>query len=352
MGRMLGIEPRAARAAWTVLLVGLFLAALYYTRAVLLVFVLAVLFAYLISPVVDLVERSVLRRFSRTWSLALVYTLLIAALATVGTLVGNRAAREASAFAQRFPALVAQVEQSLETASGPAWLQPVKQYALTEVRARAQDFGQAVLPLVQEATLRLASLVSSVITIVLIPILGFFFLKDGPELRAGIVRAAPEERRPMVEAILADIHVTLGQFIRALVILSAATFAFYGIFFLAIGVPYAVLLATVAAALEFIPVFGPLTASILIVLVALFTGFGHALLIIGFLAGYRLFQDYILTPHLMSSGVALHPLLVIFGALAGEEIGGIPGMFLAIPVMATLRIIYVRASRPRAAAAE
>lgn len=349
---MLGIEPRAARAAWTVFLVGLLLAALYYTRAVLLVFILAILFAYLISPVVNLVERSVLRRLSRTWSLALVYTLLIAALVTVGTLVGNRAAREASAFAQRFPALVAQVEQSLESTAGPAWLQPVKQHAISEIRARAQDFGQVVLPLVQEATSRLASLVSSIISVVLIPILGFFFLKDGPELRAAILRAAPEERRPVLEAIMADVHVTLGQFIRALVILSLATLAFYGVFFLAIGMPYAVLLATIAAALEFIPVIGPLAASVLIVLVALSTGFGHVLLIVGFLAGYRLFQDYILSPHLMGSGVALHPLLITFGALAGERIGGIPGMFLSIPVMATLRIIYVRASRSRAAAAD
>ena len=44
----------------------------------------------------------------------------------------------------------------------------------------------------------------------------------------------------------------------------------------------------------------------------------------------------------MSSGVALHPLLVIFGVLAGEQIGGVAGMFLSIPVLAILRVIYVR----------
>jgi predicted PurR-regulated permease PerM len=55
-----------------------------------------------------------------------------------------------------------------------------------------------------------------------------------------------------------------------------------------------------------------------------------------------LIQDYVLQPYLMSSGVALHPLLVIFGVLAGEQVGGVPGMFLSIPVLATLRVIYVR----------
>jgi predicted PurR-regulated permease PerM len=51
----------------------------------------------------------------------------------------------------------------------------------------------------------------------------------------------------------------------------------------------------------------------------------------------------------MSSGIALHPLLVIFGALAGEELAGIPGMFLSVPVMATLRVLYLRIKKARLA---
>jgi predicted PurR-regulated permease PerM len=50
----------------------------------------------------------------------------------------------------------------------------------------------------------------------------------------------------------------------------------------------------------------------------------------------------VLQPYLMSAGVALHPLWVIFGVLAGEQIAGVAGMFLSIPVLATLRVIVVR----------
>jgi predicted PurR-regulated permease PerM len=45
---------------------------------------------------------------------------------------------------------------------------------------------------------------------------------------------------------------------------------------------------------------------------------------------------------LMSSGVAIHPLLVLFGVLAGEQVAGIPGMFFSVPVMAALRVVLVR----------
>ncbi len=49
----------------------------------------------------------------------------------------------------------------------------------------------------------------------------------------------------------------------------------------------------------------------------------------------------------MGAGIELHPLLVIFGALAGEEVAGIPGMFLSVPVLAALRLVYIRIQKAR-----
>jgi predicted PurR-regulated permease PerM len=60
--------------------------------------------------------------------------------------------------------------------------------------------------------------------------------------------------------------------------------------------------------------------------------------IVVFLAAYRLFQDYVLSPYLMSEEIELHPVLVIIGILGGEQIGGVPGMFLAVPLLAAARL--------------
>ena len=89
-------------------------------------------------------------------------------------------------------------------------------------------------------------------------------------------------------------------------------------------------------------------------IVAALTGFDHLWLLALFFVVYRLFQDYVLNPILMSGGVAVPPLLVLFGLLAGEEIGGIVGIFLAIPVLAIARIVVIRMAheaRARRAAA-
>ena len=80
-------------------------------------------------------------------------------------------------------------------------------------------------------------------------------------------------------------------------------------------------------------------------LVAGLSGYPHLLWIVIFLVVYRLFQDYVLSPYLLSSGVELHPLLVLFGVLAGEQVAGIPGMFFSVPVIAALRVIFIRLRR-------
>ena len=175
----------------------------------------------------------------------------------------------------------------------------------------------------------------------LVPVLGFFFLKDGPEFRDSLLEMLAEgSRRDEIKEIAADVHLLLAQYMRALVLLAAVVFAAYGLFFFLIGVPYGILLAAIAFFLEFIPVVGPLVAVVAVLMVAGLSGFQHLLWILIFLVVFRIFQDYVLSPHLMSKGAKLQPVMVIFGILAGGQIAGIPGIFLSVPVLAILRIVY------------
>jgi len=74
---------------------------------------------------------------------------------------------------------------------------------------------------------------------------------------------------------------------------------------------------------------GPLTSATIILLVAGFSGYHPLWAIVAFLGAYRIFQDYVLSPHLMSAGMELHPLLVIFGVFSGEQVAGVAGAFLS-----------------------
>jgi predicted PurR-regulated permease PerM len=187
-----------------------------------------------------------------------------------------------------------------------------------------------------------------IVYVVLIPILSFFFLKDGREMRLNAVDSLfEEERRPVVEGILEDINRLLGEYIRALVLLSICSFLGNLLFLLVTGAPYAVLLAVVVAICEFLPVVGPLLGAAAVVLVTGLSGYSHLLLYLIFWILFRGFQDYIVSPSLMAKGVKLNPLLVLFGVLSGERIAGVFGMFFSVPVIATLRVLFVRLRRTR-----
>jgi predicted PurR-regulated permease PerM len=93
---------------------------------------------------------------------------------------------------------------------------------------------------------------------------------------------------------------------------------------------------------------GPFAGAAIILVVAALGGFHHILWLIAFLGAFRVVQDYVLSPNLLSEGMELHPLLVIFGVLAGASIGGVAGSFLSVPLLASLRIVFKHLQTSRA----
>jgi predicted PurR-regulated permease PerM len=344
---MLGLDARVARATWTVVAVMLALGLAYLARKTLFIFVLALFFAYMLRPVVEFIDRKLTnRRLPKDAVLVLAYVVFIGAMTGIGFLIGSVISEQAASLTENLPRLIQQ-RDPLQSVWLPSWLEPVRPRIGEILREQVSHLNSSAFPLIQRAVREVVSHASILLFIVLVPILAFFFLKDGPKIRdTAVVWVASERRnRVVLDEILADVHILLGSYIRALVILAIVAFICYSIVLSILGVAYAALLGLIAAMLEAIPVIGPLAAALIILLVAAVTGSDHLLLIVIFIALYRMFQDYVLSPYLLASGVELHPLLVLFGVLAGEQIAGIPGMFLSVPVIATLRVIYVRVHR-------
>ena len=344
---MLGIDPKAARTTWTVFLVALLVAAAYAIRQTLAVFVIAVLFAYLLAPLVGFVARVTPRVISPRVALALVYLALVGVIVALSFTLGSRLADEANSLATQLPALLSNPEW-MQRIPLPAWLEPARAGIIDKVRDELSSGGQELLPYIKGFGGQLVSGAKYALYLILIPILAFFFLKDGATIRDDFVSALVEERRrPVVDNILEDVNLLLGEYIRALVLLSVASFTANSIFLAATGAPYVVLLAGVSALGEFIPVVGPAAAGIIVAVVTALSGYNHVLLYVLFWVLFRLAQVYALSPYLMGKGVQLNPMLVLFGVLAGEQIAGVIGMFLSVPVLAILRVVYVRLRRVR-----
>lgn len=337
---MFGLDNRALRAVWTIFLFGLLLAVIYYIRGTILLFAGAIFFAYMLSPVVTVVERFFGGR-RRNLALAIVYILLIGLMVAIGFKLVPTIAEEATSLAKHLPGLI--TGGSLAKLPLPAFLEPVREKIIAILSAEAVHLQASVVPFLQEAGPRILSGLGAAVPVILVPILAFFFLKDARRIRKAVLDTIDGRRdRRLLNLILDDVHALLRNYIRALVLLAIASFVAWIVFLGAMGYSYEFLLAGVAGVCEFIPVIGPAAAGVIILIVCGVSGSGSLLGIAIFWTCFRVFQDYVLNPYLMSSGVEVHPLLVLFAVLAGDAIGGIPGMFFAIPIIAIVRVVLQR----------
>jgi predicted PurR-regulated permease PerM len=178
-------------------------------------------------------------------------------------------------------------------------------------------------------------------------VLAFLFLKDGATIRDHVLSLIdPGPQRKLLNGILLDMDLVLAHYMRALVLLSGTTLTCYSIFLTIMGVSYSILLGVLAALLEFIPVIGPLAAAVIVVAVGGASS-GHVVALLIFVAAFRMFQDYVVAPHVMGHGVELHPILVLFGVFAGAELAGVAGTFLSVPILALARVLYRRVCQAR-----
>ena len=342
---MLALDKRAARYTWTAAAVLLLLVLVYLMRKTLFVFVVALLFGYLLSPLVDLLDRVLPASRTRTPALLLAYLILLGILIGGGMVIGSRVVEEATSLNKELPALIAKWEQPTPGASPT--VNSFKQQILETIQREVVSSSSNLVAVLPRAGLKFLSLASDLIYIVIVPILAFFFLKDGREIRHAVLGSIESHpRRALIDDLMADVHLLLAHYMRALFLLSLATLISYSVAFTAMGVPYSLLLGVLAAVLEFIPMIGPLAAAVIVIVVGGISG-ASVLAMLIFIGCYRLFQDYVLSPHVMGAGVEMHPLLVLFGVFAGAEIAGVPGAFLSVPILALARILYRRMRRAR-----
>ncbi len=343
-------DSRTARATWTILAILGVIGLAYAVRGLLLLIALSLFFAYLLFPVVRLAQRWVIRR--RSLAIAVVYLVLSTALIGTGVAVGPRLSTEAQSLAQQLPEMSKQL-QSGQLVERVLYRRGWEWREIAEIERLARTHMGEIIGYAQRATAALLMWLAGAWVIVLIPVLAFFILRDAEQFTdATISRLSHRGHRGLGWGIAEDLHLLLGRYVRAQVLLAMITFGVWATVFLVAGVPYGLLLAAIGGALEFIPVIGPLTAGVLAIGVSLFGGYAHPWLLAAFVLVWRGVQDYACAPLIMGRGIEIHPALVIVGVLAGGEIAGVAGMFLSVPIIAAVRIVWRRLQAPRAASAD
>jgi predicted PurR-regulated permease PerM len=333
------IDSRTTRILFTVLLFFVGFGFLYVARRTLIAFLFAIFFAYLVDPAVSWLQKWTR---SRGGAIAIIYVLIIGCLFTFFFFVGPRIGHEAQNLTESLPSLIERVNSG-EIVQQIGIEHGMSQATRDQLSTFLRTHSNYLLVIAQRAGLRVAEVAQESWLLVLVPILAAFFLKDGSvftQVALSFVHSKPQ--REFLQGVIGDMNEMLAHFIRAQLILVALSWVAYSSFLALMKVRYALMLGTAGGILEFIPLVGPLLAALLIMSVALLTGFPHWLIVGLFLLAWRLVQDYFVSPRIMGKSVELHPLAAIFGVLAGAEMAGVLGVYLSIPVMASLRIVWRR----------
>jgi predicted PurR-regulated permease PerM len=340
------LDSRTSRVLITLLLFALGLGFLYAARRTLILFLFAIFFAYLINPAVGRLDKLVR---GRTRAIALIYLLLLLAVTLFFVLAGPRISRQSARLGQALPGLI-------EKASNGQISGQIGEIAArisiehgwsTATQERIQSFlynhHDDLSNFAQRIGVRAAEAAQEIWVLFLVPILAIFFLRDGDSFSAVLLSlVTSRSQREFLEDVLNDLNQMLAQFIRAQLTLAAFSFVAYASVLGILRVQNALMLGTIGGAMEFVPLVGPLVAGLAITVVAVLTGYPHWLILILFLLAWRMILDYVISPRIMGASVELHPLAALFGVLAGGEIAGVLGVYLSIPVMASLRIVWRR----------
>jgi predicted PurR-regulated permease PerM len=345
-------------------LVGLPLALLFlWTLAstvahVVFLFIVAALIALLLDPLVRALGRM---RIPRGFSVAVVFlsfaTVLVVGVIAIGVVVvdqSREAADRIDAYltVERGQSSQTDAERDVDRLQG--WL---NDHGLERVKveeqgqdfvdslrdADPQEYTSRVIDFLEGAALSIFEILFSLVLIIVVSV---YMLLDMGRLSAAVDRRFPP--RPDSGSLIPRIESALAGYVRGQVLLSLIIGVSAGIGLWVIGTlgwaegmdQYALLFGAWVGFMELIPYLGPWLGAIPPVTYALIVDPVSAIWVTLLFLGIHQIEGHIVVPNVMGSALRLHPLLVIFGLLAGGEIYGLAGIFVALPLLAVLRAVW------------
>src|SRR5262245_18605671 len=301
---------------------GLYLAGLIWQIAaqfsdIILLFFLAWVVAFILEPVVDVLEREALLRRPLAVSIAY-FGMLVHGAAAVVWIVPARS-RQMIQLASELPAYVAFLNQhftelqgALEERGITVNLSTLVQFE--ELVRRIEALGPPVLA---NAVTLATQIASFVVQLVLVLMLSFYIMLDGPRIMRGAVIVMPDTYREDLVFFVDSVNRAFAGFLRGQLIQALLYSLGTAAIMWAAGLDLILLTAVVNTALMMIPFVGPPLALVLPLSIAIFEAPGSALVVTLLVALLQMVIVNVVAPRVMSSAVGVHPLLVFVGILAG-----------------------------------
>ena len=322
-----------ARTVHVLLFSVLVIGVLHWGREFLIPVAFAGLFAMLFLPLSDWLEKKGWPR-----ALAIVSCILIL-VAVIGGLVGLLAwqvsnfAEDMVGIKEQATAVLEKIRQYISSTLG---ITPDQQAEMLKKQQEGASGEKAKAVASVLSTLK-TLLVDTILVLVYI----FLFMYFHPHLKRFVLMLVPASDKPKTEKIILDASKVAQHYLAGVGMMIVALWVLYGIGFSIVGVKHALFFAVLCGLLEIVPFIGNLAGTAITLLVSIAQG-GESSVIVGILIVYgtvQFTQTYILEPLVVGAEVNINPLFTILGLVGAEMVWGIPGLILAIPMLAIAKII-------------
>lgn len=300
-------------------------------------FLVGLVIAYLLLPVVQALER---RRVPRLVAVLLIYLLFILVI-TIGLMNAIPLfARQMVELSDDLPRLTKWYHTWMQEWEAHKYFLPDSiSIGVDRVIIQSQEkMAQGISTLVDNARNTLGKLLAYAV----VPFIAFYLLKDMREIQQAGMSLLPTKYRKQMLAVFRDVNESLGKYIHGqmIVALAVGVFAYFGYWF--IDMPYPFVLASFVCLTNIIPYIGPLIGAAPALVVALTISTKMVLLVLLVNLIIQVVEGNILSPNIVGRSLHLHPLLIIMALLAGEVLGGILGMIVAVPILAACKVVISR----------
>ncbi|TMC71763.1 MAG: AI-2E family transporter [Chloroflexi bacterium] len=292
------------------------------SRVILLV-MFGVIVAFLLAPLVELLQRPLRRRgLAIGLGATAALVVLIGGLALLAVPL-VRETRELAEAAPRYAAMLSSDEPI--NVLGIEISGEVRERIGREIGDRASEWSE----IAARSALRVAG---GLVDVIFVLVLGVYLLASGPAVRRWLLDLVPADRRADAARVEDEGRRVFGSYIRGQLILGLIVGALSAIAYLALGVPYAVFLGVLAGVLELVPIVGPIVAGAAAALVALTQPFPLVLWVIAAAIAIQQIENHLLVPRISGQAVGLHPLAALLAVLVGVELAGLSGAIFAVPL--------------------
>ena len=315
---------------------------LHLLSPILMPFLIALALAYLWDPVVDRLERAGLSRTLGVSVVFLVSTLVLLALVLVLVpLLG----RQMHVVAAKVPAAIEWFRTSLLP-----WLQSEFQISEADIplerikdalMANWKSAGGVAQELLVSATSSSLAVLGWLANLVLIPVVGFYLLRDWDRMIAWIRETLPRPWEQTATQLARECDEVVGAFLRGQFLVMLALGVCYTGGLMLMGLDLALLIGMLAGLASIVPYLG-LVLGVAAASIAALLQFGEWQPLLGVAAVFvsaQLLEGMYLTPKLVGDRIGLHPVAVIFSVMAGGQLFGFTGVLLGLPVSAVIMVL-------------